>query len=45
MMLNRGNDVELDFDFDKVLKKAKTIQYFMSNIVMQELIHYLIQLI
>ena len=23
MMLNRGNDVELDFDFDKVLQKSK----------------------
>ena len=23
MMLNRGNDVELDFDFDKVLEKSK----------------------
>ena len=45
MMLNRGNDVELDFDFDKVLEKAKTIQYFMSNIVMQELIRYSILLI
>jgi len=23
MMLNRGNDVELDFDFDKILEKSK----------------------
>ena len=23
MMLNRSNDVELDFDFDKVLEKSK----------------------
>ena len=36
MMLNRGNDVELDFDFNKVLKKIKIIPFFMFNIVMQE---------
>ena len=24
MMLNRSNDVELDFDFDRVLEKIKT---------------------
>ena len=23
MMLNRSNDVELDFDFDKILEKTK----------------------
>ena len=36
MMLNRSNDVELDFDFDKVKKKQKIIQYFMCNMPMQE---------
>ena len=38
MMLNRSNDVEIDFDFDKVLEKVKKIQYFMFSIVMQEYI-------
>ena len=28
MMLNRSNDVELDFDFDKVLEKSKDNQVF-----------------
>tara|TARA_A100000164_G_scaffold148936_1_gene132156 strand:- start:178 stop:642 length:465 start_codon:yes stop_codon:yes gene_type:complete len=28
MMLNRGNDVELDFDFNKVLEKNKDNQVF-----------------
>jgi arginyl-tRNA synthetase len=37
MMLNRGNDVELDFDFDKVLEKGKDnpvfyIQYCYARI-------------
>jgi arginyl-tRNA synthetase len=40
MMLNRSNDVELDFDFDKVLEKSKDNPFFMFNIVMQELILY-----
>ena len=31
MMLNRSNDVELDFDFDKVREKQKIIQFFMFN--------------
>ena len=26
MMLNRSNDVEIDFDFDKVMKKTKITQ-------------------
>ena len=30
MMLNRSNDVELDFDFDKVLKKVKKISFLCS---------------
>ena len=37
MMLNRSNDVELDFDFDKFKKKTKTILYFMFNMLMQEI--------
>jgi len=37
MMLNRGNDIELDFDFDKVLEKSKNnpvfyIQYSYARI-------------
>ena len=36
MMLNRGNEVEIDFDFDKVLEKVKTTLFFMFNIHMQE---------
>ena len=36
MMLNISNDVELDFDFDKVNKKQKKILYFMFNMLMQE---------
>ena len=43
MMLNRGNDVELDFDFDKVLEKIKRIQFIMFSILMLELILYLRQ--
>ena len=43
MMLNRSNDVELEFDFDKVLEKAKIIQFFMFNIVMQESNQYFAQ--
>ena len=27
MMLNRSNDVELDFDFDKVKEKTKIISF------------------
>ena len=38
MMLNRSNDVELDFDFDKVKEKTKDNPVFMSNMHMQELI-------
>ena len=34
MMLNRSNDVELDFDFEKVKEKQKIIQFFMSNMHM-----------
>ena len=42
MMLNRSSDVELEFDFAKVIeKKQKKTQYFMSNMLMQELIQYL----
>ena len=40
MMLNRSNDVELDFDFDKILEKIKKIQFFMFSMHMQELILY-----
>ena len=29
MMLNRSNDVEIDFDFDKVLEKSKENPVFM----------------
>ena len=36
MMLNRSNDVELDFDFDKVLEKIKKILFTMFSIVMLE---------
>ena len=36
MMLNRSNDAEIDFDFEKVKEKQKTIQYFMFNTHMQE---------
>ena len=36
MMLYRSNDVELEFDFKKVLKKIKIIQFFMFSIVMLE---------
>ena len=38
MMLNRSNDVELDFDFDKVKEKQRIIQFFMFNMHMLELI-------
>ena len=38
MMLNRSNDVQLDFDFEKVKEKQKIIQFFMCNMRMQELI-------
>ena len=41
MMLNRSNDVELEFDFDKVLEKVKTIQSIMFNIVTQEFNQFL----
>ena len=41
MMLNRSNDVELDFDFDKVKEKTKIIQFIMYNTPMQELIQLL----
>ena len=37
MMLNRSNDVQLDFDFEKVKKKQKIIS-FMCNMRTQELI-------
>ena len=37
MMLNRSNDVELDFDFDKVKEKQKITQFFMFNMLTQEL--------
>ena len=40
MMLNRSNDVELDFDFDKVLEKVKKILFIMFSIVMLESNHY-----
>ena len=40
MMLNRSNDVELDFDFDKVKESQKTILYFMFNMHMQELTQF-----
>ena len=40
MMLNRSNDVELDFDFDKVLEKLEKILFSMFSIVMQEFRHY-----
>ena len=36
MMLNRSNDVELDFDFDKVKEKSKDNPVFMFNMLMQE---------
>ena len=38
MMLNRSNDVEIDFDFDKVKEKTKIIKFIMYNMLMQELI-------
>ena len=38
MMLNRSNDVELDFDFDKLKKEQKITLFFMFNMLMQELI-------
>ena len=38
MMLSRSNDVELDFDFEKVKEKQKTIQFIMFNMHMLELI-------
>ena len=41
MMLNRSNDVELNFDFEKVTEKSKIILYFMFNMPMQELIQFL----
>ena len=36
MMLNRSNDVELDFDFEKVNEKSKDNQFFMFNMLMLE---------
>ena len=39
MMLSRSNDVELDFDFDKVKEKTKDNPVFMFSIVMQEFVH------
>ena len=36
MMLNENNDVELDFDFEKVKEKQKIIQFFMFNMPLQE---------
>ena len=37
MMLNRSNDVELDFDFDKVLEKTREnpvfyVQYCLTRV-------------
>ena len=40
MMLNRSNDVELDFDFDKVKEKTKDNPVFMFSMPMQESILY-----
>ena len=38
MMLNRSNDVELDFDFEKIKKKKqKIILFIMFNMRMLEL--------
>ena len=34
MMLNRSNDVELDFDFEKVKEKQKITPFFMYNMLM-----------
>ena len=36
MMLNRSHDVELEFDFDKILEKSKETPFFMFSIVTQE---------
>ena len=36
MMLNRSNDVELDFDFDKVKEKTKENPVFTFNMHSQE---------
>ena len=38
MMLNRSNDVELDFDFEKVKEKTKDNPVFMYNTHTLELI-------
>ena len=35
MMLNRSNDVELDFDFKKVKEKTKDNPVFYVNMLMQ----------
>ena len=36
MMLNRSNDVELDFDFDKIKAKTKDNPFIMFNTLMPE---------
>ena len=36
MMLNRFFDVEIDFDFDKVLEKSNYIKFFMFSILLHE---------
>ena len=36
MMLNRSNDMELDFDFEKVKEKTKDNPVFMFSTLMQE---------
>jgi len=41
MMLNRSSDVELDFDFKKLQKNQKIIQFSMYNMHMLELIQFL----
>ena len=33
MMLNRSNDVELDFDFEKILEKSKEKSCFLCSIL------------
>ena len=41
IMLGRSSDVELDFDFDNVVEKSKTILFTMFNTAMQELLQFL----
>ena len=42
MMLSRSNDVEIEFDFDKVIEKSKIIKFIIYNIAMHGLTHCLV---